>query len=240
MRCCLERERDLAAWTPPVQPVRRPAVLLRLRVALGVAAIIGAAAACCAQVQTTGARRDPGVTHIRVTRQVILGGVTRLGVNLGEQNFYDSGQMLKNLLARNPEFAPMIYRSIFHCEWGGEGRCVDERTGIRFAPDFWNGASYEVLEGAAAGQRGMVKASGAGIGGYVLSIEATGDARASRLAPKTGWSRKNKSQTIPLRGGGRRCAEARGSRQSIPIFRRGRRFIRRCASRLRERGSRQR
>ena len=43
-------------------------------------------------------RCDGDVTRLRVTSQVILSGVTRLGVNLGEQNFYDSGQMLKNLL----------------------------------------------------------------------------------------------------------------------------------------------
>ena len=91
------------------------------------------------------------VTHLRVTSQVILSGVTRLGVNLGEQNFYDSGQMLRNLLARNPDFAPMTYRSIFHCQTGGQARCVDTRPGIQLPADFWNGASYEVLEGAAAG-----------------------------------------------------------------------------------------
>ena len=109
---------------------------------------------------------------MRVTNEVILKGVTRLGVNLGEQNFYDSGQMLRNLLGRNPEFAPMRYRTIFHCQRGGQGRCVDARTGIQFAPDFWRGASYEVLEGAAAGERGTVKASAAEAGGYVLSLEA--------------------------------------------------------------------
>jgi hypothetical protein len=37
-----------------------------------------------------------GVTHLRVTSQVILPGVTRLGINLGGQNYYDSGQIMKN------------------------------------------------------------------------------------------------------------------------------------------------
>ncbi len=116
------------------------------------------------------------VTHLRVTSDVILARVTRLGVNLGEQNFYDSGQMLKNLLFRNPEFAGMTYRSILHCEAGGVGRCVDTRPGIQFPAAFWNGASYEVLEGAAAGQRGTVTAAAPGASGYVLTLNSGGRA----------------------------------------------------------------
>ena len=120
----------------------------------------------CAQSTNGGAE----VTHLRVTNDVILSKVTRLGVNLGEQNFYDSGQMLKNLLSRNPEFAGMTYRSIFHCDSGGVGRCVDGRPGINFPTNFWNGASYEVLEGAAVGQRGTVTTAAPSAGGYVLTL----------------------------------------------------------------------
>jgi hypothetical protein len=119
------------------------------------------------------------VTHLRITNDVILPRVTRLGVNLGEQNFYDSGQMLKNLLARNPEFAGMTYRSIFHCDVGRAGLCVDTRPGIQFPADFWNGASYEILEGAAVGQRGTVTSAAPGAGGYVLTLGPGGTAIAA-------------------------------------------------------------
>ena len=115
---------------------------------------------------------DSNVTHLRVTNEVVLSRVTRLGVNLGEQNFYDSGQMLKNLLARNPEFAGMTYRSIFHCETGDAGRCMDKRQGIQFPAGFWSGASYEVLVGGATGQRGTVSAAAPGAGGYVLTLSS--------------------------------------------------------------------
>jgi hypothetical protein len=115
-----------------------------------------------------------GVTQLRVTHQIVLRGVTRLGINLGEENFYDSGQMLKNLLARNPEFAPLRYRSIFHCQTGSASRCVDTRSGIQFTENFWAGARYEVLDGAAAGAHGTVVASTAGAGGYVLTLAAGG------------------------------------------------------------------
>ena len=77
-----------------------------------------------------------GVTHLRVTREVILPGVTRLGINLGEQNFYDSGQMMRNLLYRNPGFEGMEYRSILHCTMGGAARCVDTRQGFKWPAGF--------------------------------------------------------------------------------------------------------
>jgi hypothetical protein len=144
----------------------------RLRTALSIAALTGVSTACCGNAQAAG-NAAPDVTHLRVTSQVILSGVTRLGVNLGEQNFYDSGQMLRNLLARNPDFAPVTYRSIFHCQTGGS-RCVDSRPGIQFPADFWNDARYEVLEGAAAEERGKVTSSGTGAGGYVLTLETDG------------------------------------------------------------------
>jgi hypothetical protein len=138
-------------------------------------ALLVTSAALPGRTQTTNSA-STDVTQLRVTNNVILAKVTRLGVNLGEQNFYDSGQMLKNLLYRNPEFAGLTYRSIFHCDVGGVGRCVDARGGIQFPADFWNGASYEVLEGAATGQRGTVAACGPGAGGYALTLNSGGRA----------------------------------------------------------------
>ncbi len=123
----------------------------------------------CAQPASSTA----DVTRLRVTDQVILAHVTRLGINLGEQNFFDSGQMLKNLLARNPEFAGMTYRGIFHCSAGRAGLCVDMRPGIRFPANFWNGADYEVLDGAAMERSGTVSAAAPGAGGFALTLSGT-------------------------------------------------------------------
>jgi hypothetical protein len=116
-----------------------------------------------------------GVTHLRVTGQVALPGVTRLGMNLGGQNYYDSGQMLKNLLYRNPGFEGMSYRTIFHCQFGGQSRCVDT-WGVNFPADFWDGAHYEVLVGAAAGRHGTVTASAPVSGGYGFALDSSGPA----------------------------------------------------------------
>ncbi len=116
-----------------------------------------------------------GVTHFRVTNQVVLSNVTRLGINLGEQTYYDSGQMTKNLLYRNPGFEGMEYRSILHCLVGGAGTCIDSRHVFQWPAGFWDSARYEVLDGSASGQRGTVTTSspssdGNG-GGYRLSLD---------------------------------------------------------------------
>ncbi len=142
------------------------------RVGLAALALLGAAA-CSSNGR--GQRADSGtgsVTDLRMTRQVILPGVTRLGINLGDQDYYDSGQMLKNLLYRNPAFAGMNYRTIFHCQYGGPARCVDTRGGINFPAHFWDGAAYTVLEGSAAGRRGTVTAAGPAGDGYALALDS--------------------------------------------------------------------
>ena len=112
-----------------------------------------------------------GVTHFRVTNQVVLPNVTRLGINLGEQTYYDSGQLTKNLLYRNPGFEGLEYRSILHCLIGGQGTCTDSRHAFQWPAGFWDGAQYEVLDGSDSGQRGTVTTSGPNSGGYGLSLD---------------------------------------------------------------------
>ena len=163
-----------------------------------------------------------GVTQLRVTGTVLLPKVTRLGVNLGEQDFFDSGQMLKNLLARNPEFAPMAYRTIFQCSEGGNGRCVDRRGGMQFPAEFWSGARYEVLEGAAAGQRGTVRDASPVAGGFALALSpgtmGAGDwiaverqaASGPESDPGAGW-------WPTLRGGARLDGESSDLPPDLPV-----------------------
>ena len=173
-------------------------------------ALLGAAVTAPFWHAQRAAGAGDGVTHLRVTSQVILPRVTRLGINLGEQNFYDSGQMMKNLLYRNPGFEDMAYRSILHCVRGGTDGCVDTRQGFRWPAGFWDGARFEVLDGAAAGRKGSVKASGPDGGGYGLTLEGAGTAIADGdwLAvekefpgdPAAGW-------WPTLKGGARLLAE---------------------------------
>jgi len=59
---------------------------------------------CIAPAQTA--------TNIAVTNVVQQPSVKRLGVNLGDQTYWDSGQLLKNLVFQNPGFEAEKYRSI--------------------------------------------------------------------------------------------------------------------------------
>jgi len=141
------------------------------RVLLPLLALFGVAAAAPQRL----AQQPSGVTRLRVTNDVVLPRVTRLGINLGAQNFYDSGQMLKNLLARNPGFEAMSYRSIFHCDVGGAANCLDRQPGTKYATEFFTGGSFEVLDGSAVGRRGKVMSSTREENtGYRLSFDGQG------------------------------------------------------------------
>lgn len=159
------------------------------------------------------------VTRLHVTSQILLPGVTRLGINLGEQNYYDSGQMVRNLLYRNPGFEGMSYRSILHCAAAGPSSCTDTRHAFSWPAGFWDGATYEVLEGAASGRRGSVRSSTPASGGYSLTLDSDAPAIAPGdwLAvskdfpgdPASGWWPK-------LNGGARIEAERRDLSPETP------------------------
>lgn len=135
-------------------------------------AFLASAALFCvlAPYSCTRAQNAAGVTHFRLTREVLLPSVSRLGVNLGEQNFYDSGQMARNLIFRNPGFEGLAYRTIFHCSSGGAGLCVDRR-GIQFPAGFWKGAGYEVLDGSSVGRRGAALEANAAGDGFLIRLD---------------------------------------------------------------------
>ena len=149
---------------------------MNLRVILQVLVLLGAATATPYRSAQRVNGESTGVTRMRVTNQVVLSDVKRLGINLGTQSYYDAGQMMKNLLFRNPGFEGMSYRSIQQCEAGGLTSCVNRRDWIRFPADFWNGATFEVLDGVAAGRTGKVLSSEpvAGVGGSALGLDGKG------------------------------------------------------------------
>jgi hypothetical protein len=134
--------------------------------------LLAALALVCALLSgaCSRAQNNSGLTHLRVTGEVLLPSVTRLGINLGEQNFYDSGQMNRNLIFRNPGFEGLAYRSIFHCVQSDARSCTDTRGGIQFPPNFWNGAYVEVIDGAAVGSHGVVTAADGGSVAYTFSL----------------------------------------------------------------------
>ena len=52
-------------------------------------------------------------------------GVGRFGINLSGQNYYDSGQLSRNLVVRNPGFEAGTWRSILHCKATTATTCTD-------------------------------------------------------------------------------------------------------------------
>ena len=76
--------------------------------------------------QRPSAEPSPSVTTITIGPEVRHTGAKRLGINLGGQSFYDSGQMLRNLTFRNPGFEGETWQSILHCKSVSLNTCTDE------------------------------------------------------------------------------------------------------------------
>ena len=98
-------------------------------------------------------------TNIQVTSAVQQSSVKRLGINLGDQSYWDSGQLLKNLVFKNPGFEAGKYRSIMICASVTANTCTDDNEYSPQPTGFWTGATYSVLSGSAVGASGTVISS---------------------------------------------------------------------------------
>jgi hypothetical protein len=141
---------------------------------------LGLTLTCLApSMQANGAGQ---VTNIAIGTSVLQPSVKRLGINLGNLNFYDAGQMMKNLVFRNPGFEGEIYQSTIRCASGTATSCTDDNAASAWPGGFWNGATFEVFHGAAKGRAGRVA-------GYTAAHKTTGGTftfSTSGLAPVTG------------------------------------------------------
>lgn len=102
-----------------------------------------------------GSEASGGVTVINVTAERLEPAGKRFGINLGEQAFYGSGQMMKNLVFRNPGFEGMEYRSIARCRNARGHFCEDANA---WAQGFWSGADFRFLSGKNMGNAGRLAA----------------------------------------------------------------------------------
>jgi alpha-L-arabinofuranosidase len=122
-----------------------------------------------------------GVTDVAIARQIMHPGVKRFGINLSDQTFYDSGQMLKNFAFRNPGFEGETWQSILRCRTIADQTCVDDSIYSTWPAGFVDGASYEILSGSARGTRGTILHSDAARDGHGLPLKLSGLPRG--LAP---------------------------------------------------------
>jgi alpha-L-arabinofuranosidase len=98
-------------------------------------------------------------TNIQVTSAVQQTSVKRLGVNLGDETYWDSGQITKNLIFQNPGFEAMKYRSIMVCAAVSSNTCTDDNNYSPQPTGFWTGGTYTILSGNAAGTTGSIVSS---------------------------------------------------------------------------------
>ena len=103
-------------------------------------------------------------TDIAIGASVLQPAVKRLGINLSFETFYDSGQITKNLVFRNPGFEGEIFQSTIRCATGTANTCVDENIYAGWPAGFWNGATVEFFYGRAQGRKETVAFYAAGRG----------------------------------------------------------------------------
>lgn len=116
-------------------------------------------------------------TNIEITSTVQQSAVKRLGINLGDQTYWDSGQMMKNLVFRNPGFEGMTFNSLIQCGAVTANTCRDNNEYSSWPAGFWTGATYEYITGPAKGRTGTVLSSTAptpGVSGAGVTLTLSG------------------------------------------------------------------
>jgi len=98
-------------------------------------------------------------TNIVVTNTVIHSDVRHFGINLSGQTYYDSGQMMRNLIFRNPGFEGETWRTVLQCKFVKGNSCSDSDEWSGWPANFARGAAFEFISGAAMGETGTVESS---------------------------------------------------------------------------------
>ncbi|MDE1175171.1 MAG: hypothetical protein PW789_01020 [Edaphobacter sp.] len=83
-------------------------------------------------------------TNIDIGTTVSQSGVKRLGMNIAGQAFYDSSQMLRNLVFRNPGFEGEIWQSILKCTAVTTTSCTDAHSVVSMAGELRPGGDLRV------------------------------------------------------------------------------------------------
>ncbi|HZT29602.1 MAG TPA: hypothetical protein VFA33_06965 [Bryobacteraceae bacterium] len=134
----------------------------------------------CALFALAPASAQTQSTNIEIDSTVVTSGVKRLGINLGQPNYYDSGQIMKNLIFRNPGFEGETYQSMIRCAATTATSCTDDDQWSAWPAGFWSGATFEFVWGAAKGFSGTVLSSTAVSPGAGITLNfATGGATPS-------------------------------------------------------------
>lgn len=122
-------------------------------------------------------------TTIRITNDIIAEKPKRLGINIGFHNQYGSSQILKNVIV-NPGFEGAEFGTIFLTAASSDGRRVqadhwntawnNDDLAIGQPVGFWNGAQYEIVDGAAKGRSGNIATFTHQNGRYTYTLSNNG------------------------------------------------------------------
>lgn len=107
----------------------------------------------------------PTIPLVVIHSRAAVRNVKRFGVNIGHHDRFGAAQLLKNLIV-NPGFEAGEFATIFLAEPGATGGRVqadnwntvwnNDALDIGQPPGFWANATYEIVDGAAKGRRGVV------------------------------------------------------------------------------------
>lgn len=148
-------------------------------------------------------------TTIDISTNAVTPAIKRLGINLSFNTYYDSRLMMKELCFRNPGFEGQIYQSVVRVASSTTTNCLDDMTFGGWTNGFWNGASYEIIWGAAKGRTGTINnflrstnqtygnfyqfsdtGTAPGVGDYFILRKSWLD------RPETGWSTSGTNYVI--------------------------------------------
>ena len=96
----------------------------------------------------------PTVIHIATTVQ--HADVKRLGMNISGQQYWDSGQMLRDLTFNNPGFEAEQWQSILTCSAVHDNTCTDGNGWSQWPEDFLKDGTYEFIYGSSKGRAGRI------------------------------------------------------------------------------------
>lgn len=109
-------------------------------------------------------------TTINIGSTAKMTSVKKLGINLGGQDFWDSRQMVRNIIFRNPGFEGETWQSIIHCVAVTTSSCTDGATSAVWTANFFQGATAEFITGAANGLQVNVSANTTAGGGSGVTL----------------------------------------------------------------------
>jgi hypothetical protein len=156
----------------PRTPVKRFADHTRSLMMPAVMAFLTAATMGLAQTATP--------TQIQIGSTVVRPAVRAFGMNVTEQNFWDAGQIHKNLVFRNPGFEPLLYQSVMRCVSGSATSCTDDTGWGAWPSGFWTGGRYELVSNGQTIRSGTIaNYTAPSGGGSVYTFAESGTAPAS-------------------------------------------------------------